>query len=290
MTPDGADATSGYFRPTNLGAALKARAKGAAIIAGGTDYYPARAGKPLRGPGQEHVLDISAVSEMRGIVELSDCHRIGALTTWTEIADARLPRYFDGLRAAARQVGGRQIQNRGTIGGNLCNASPAADGVPALLSMDALVEVASERGHRRLPVSDFIRGPRRIDLSPDEALVAVLVPKRSPNSLGGFFKLGSRRYLVISMVMAGVVLDVEEGRIGSARVAVGACSPVAVRLPGLEAALLGHAVDPSIAHLAQAEHFAMLSPIDDMRASADYRMAAARIAVKRLLAHLGSAA
>ena len=130
--------------------------------------------------------------------------RIGALTTWTDVAEApTLPAAFDGLRAAARPIGGRQIQNAGTIAGNLVNASPAADGTPNLLALDAVVELASAaRGVRRLPVGDFVTGNRSTVLAPDELVTAVLVPDAPPASPGPtFLKLGSRAYLVISIVV-----------------------------------------------------------------------------------------
>ena len=161
------------------------------------------------------------------------------LTTWSEVIDAALPAWFDGLKLAAREVGGRQIQNRGTIGGNLVNASPAADGVPPLLSLGAEVELASRRGQRRLAIDEFILGPRRTALADDEILTAVLVPKPSRQAVSGFAKLGSRRYLVISLVMAAALIEHDEGRIVAARISIGACSTVAIRLNALEAALAG---------------------------------------------------
>jgi CO/xanthine dehydrogenase FAD-binding subunit len=123
-----------YLRPDSLDDALGAlAAQSLTIVAGGTDFYPARVGKPL----DDDVLDISRLSALRGISETGTGWRIGALTTWTELIEAPLPPLFDALKQAAREVGGAQIQNRGTIAGNLCNASPAADGAPPLLAMDA---------------------------------------------------------------------------------------------------------------------------------------------------------
>jgi CO/xanthine dehydrogenase FAD-binding subunit len=273
-----------------LPAALEALQQGVAIIAGGTDYYPARAGRPLREAGIERVVDLSGIDELRAIAPTQDGYRIGALASWTQIAEADLPPWFDGLRAAAREIGGRQIQNRGTIGGNLCNASPAADGVPALLSLDAQVELASRRGSRRLALADFIFGARKTALAPDEALVAVQIPKPSASAIAGFIKLGSRRYLVISMVMAAAVIEHDAGLVARARIALGACSPVALRLLGLEAALIGRRLDASLGQVPAAAHFDALAPIDDPRASAEYRRHAARVAVSRLLANLGTAA
>jgi CO/xanthine dehydrogenase FAD-binding subunit len=200
--------------------------------------------------------------------------RFGAATTWSEIARAELPPAFDALKAAAREVGALQIQNRGTIAGNLCNASPAADGVPPLLALDAEVELASQRGVRRLPLARFIAGPRRTELAADEILTAVLCPAPPAGLRSTFLKLGSRRYLVISIVMVAVGLDIDRGAVRAARVAVGACSPVAMRLPAVERRLVsGAALTP--------EDFAELKPIDDLRASADYRRAAALTLTRR---------
>ena len=130
-----------YLRPTELSEALEALAAAGdgalEILAGGTDFYPARVG---RAP-DERVLDITALAGLRGIREADDHYLIGALATWSELMRAPLPPCFDGLKEAAREVGGVQIQNTGTICGNICNASPAADGVPGLLTLEAGVEI-----------------------------------------------------------------------------------------------------------------------------------------------------
>ena len=160
-----------YARPGTLTEALDLMAQGGRrLLAGGTDLYPG-AGPSLSGD----ILDLTGVDRFTGLGSAADGGlRIGACTKWTEIAEANLPPALDALRAAARQVGGRQIQNAGTIGGNLCNASPAADGVPPLLAVDAEVELVSPRGTRHLPLADFITGPRRTALCPDEALAAAI--------------------------------------------------------------------------------------------------------------------
>jgi CO/xanthine dehydrogenase FAD-binding subunit len=269
-----------------LDEALALRARGAQIIAGGTDFYPARVGRPLYDRDVSCVLDLTALADLRGIREDPDRYRIGALTSWTDIAEAPLQAQFHCLQAAAREVGGRQIQNRGTIGGNLCNASPAADGVPALLALGAEVELLSCVGKRRLPLSGFILGPRQTALRADEIVGAILIPKPKGTAHSSFVKLGARKYLVISIVMAAGYLDVIEGRIVEARIAVGSCSPVAQRLPALETFLRGETVAFGLAHLAEPEHLAPLEPIDDVRASAEYRGEAALVVVRRLLAEL----
>jgi len=275
-----------YARPRALDEALVLRESGAQVVAGGTDFYPVRVGRPLYDRDVACVLDLTALSVLRGIEDEGGRYRIGALTSWTDIAEAPLPAQFYCLQAAAREVGGRQIQNRGTIGGNLCNASPAADGVPALLALGAEIELLSRAGKRRL--SDFILGPRKIALRPDEITAAILIPKPKGAAHSSFVKLGARKYLVISIVMAAGYLDVVGSRIADARIAVGSCSPVAQRLPALEAALKGEVAISNLARVVKAEHLTPLQPIDDVRASAEYREEAALIVVQRLLAELSA--
>jgi len=270
-----------YARPRTIEEATQAMTVvGALAICGGTDVFPAHAGKPLARP----LVDLSRVEGLRGISAQPASIRFGAATTWTDIVQAPLPAAFDGLKAAAREVGSLQIQNRGTIAGNLCNASPAADGVPPLLSLDANVEIAGPSGRRELPLSEFITGYRKTALANGEIVTAVIVPKPSAAARSAFEKLGSRRYLVISILMAAAIIEKDaEGRIARAAVAVGSASPVAQRLPELEAALrdLAPGVRPS--GLVKPHHFAALSPIDDVRATAAYRFEAARTAVGEAL-------
>src|SRR5690606_16713582 len=140
--------------------------------------------------------------------------RIGAATTWTQVLRERLPHAFDGLKLAAREVGGVQVQNCGTVGGNLCNASPAADGVPPLLALDAAVELTGQAGSRMLPLADFITGPRRTARGPGELLTAVVVPAAAGAGRSHFAKVGARRYLLISIVMAAANVELDaQGRV-----------------------------------------------------------------------------
>jgi CO/xanthine dehydrogenase FAD-binding subunit len=253
-------------------------ANGAKILAGGTDFYPALGDRPIKGP----VLDITAIRDLAGIRSSASQIRIGAGTRWTEIVKADLPPAFDGLKAAAREVGSIQIQNAGTIGGNLCNASPAADGVPPLLTLDASVELNSPRGPRRLKLGQFILGNRRTALASDEIMTAIVIPKPQEKARSSFLKLGSRRYLVISIAMVATVVAVEDGIIADARVAVGACSAVAQRLESLEADLRSKNVT-EIAGVVKPHHLASLTPIDDVRATAAYRKDAALTLIVRAL-------
>lgn len=277
-----------YLRVSTLDQALAALAAGRMIIAGGTDYYPARVGRAL----DDDLVDITGLDELRGISEDGDHWRIGATTTWSEIAQADLPPCFDGLRLAAREVGGLQIQNSGTIGGNLCNASPAADGIPPLLALDAEVELCASSGsRRRILLAEFVIGNRRTARTPDEMVTAILVPMPRGQGFGHFLKLGARRYLVISIVMVGAVLDLDRGRrILRAGLAVGASAATAKRLPTLEAALAGRVAAPDLGDIVSEDHLAPLSPIDDVRGSAAYRRDAAMTLLRRILAELGSRA
>jgi CO/xanthine dehydrogenase FAD-binding subunit len=275
-----------YLRPTDLADALAALAqRPLTVLAGGTDFYPARVGRPI----DDDILDIGALAALRGIADAGDHLRIGAATTWSDIVAAALPDWFAGLKLAAREVGGVQIQNAGTIAGNLCNASPAADGVPPLLALDATVELASRAGRRVVPLGDFITGNRRTARRADELMTAVRVPRPRHAARAGFAKLGARKYLVISIVMAAAVLEVDADRIAVARVAVGACSAVARRLPALEAALCGQPCAPGLGAVVSKAHLAPLSPIDDVRGSAAYRRDAARTVLARLLDELAGA-
>lgn len=276
-----------YVRPASIEDALRYLADGPRrIVAGCTDVYPAHVGKRLAEP----VLDLSGLNEARGIREERDHWRIGALTTWHEIAAAALPPAFNALQMAAGQIGGVQIQNRGTLGGNLCNASPAADGVPPLLILDAEVELRALVATRRLALADFITGNRQTARREDEILSAIRVPKSACRGRSTFLKLGSRAYQVISIVMVAARLDVAaDARIAAAAVAVGACSPVALRLPELEALLLGApCVGAQLNAIAEAQHLRPLAPISDVRASAGYRRAAALILLRRALASVGA--
>lgn len=272
-----------YFRPTALAEALAIRrGEDVAVLAGGTDIYPAHAARRAWGdPVHKDVLDISGIAELRGVEDRGDHVRIGALATWTDLIRAELPPLFDGLKAAARRIGGAQVQNRGTVVGNACTASPAGDGIPNLLALDAAFEVAGA-SPARVPADGFFTGYRATACGPGDIVAAILVPKRGGR--GGFAKLGARRYLVISVAMVAAAVETDDaGRVVSARVAVGACSPVARRLPALEADLAGVPVAEA-AGLVSARHLSCLSPIDDVRASGAYRMAAARALVADCLA------
>lgn len=271
---------SAYFRPENLADAVAALAAdpGLRVLAGGTDLYPAAGAGAARLP----MLDLGGIAALRGVTSGAEGVRIGALATWTQVQRAGLPDAYAALVQAGREVGSPQIQNVATVVGNICNASPAADGTVALLALDAVVETAGPAGARRLPLADFVTGVRKVALAPGEIVTALHLPPLAGRS--AFVKLGARRYLVISiaMVAARIALGAD-GRVTAAAVAVGACSPVARRQPALEAALVGLA--PSqLADAVRADLLQGLSPISDVRAEAAYRDASVPVLVRRALA------
>ncbi|PLS23551.1 FAD binding domain-containing protein [Neptunicoccus cionae] len=254
-----------YFQPTTLDQAVQdAQTEGLRILAGGTDFFPMNGDRLPEGP----ILDVTRIKGMTGITRTPEGWRIGGATCWSDILKAELPLAFDGLKAAAREVGSIQIQNAGTIAGNLCNASPAADSVPPLLTLGAKVELTSASGRRLLHLEDFILGVRKTTLQAGEILTAVHIADAG-QARSAFSKLGSRKYLVISIAMVAVLIEIQDGAIARARVAVGACSPVAQRLPELEAELQGCR---QVAGLVTPDHLSVLSPIDDVRGSAEYRL------------------
>lgn len=276
-----------YFRPEKLTDALdwlSAHASGNARVAAGcTDLFPATNASRLVGD----ILDVTAIDELRTIEQSEQGWRFGGAVTWTEIIRADLPPAFDSLKLAAREVGSVQIQNVGTLAGNLCNASPAADGSPGWLTLDAKVVLASKSGVRELRLADFMVGPRRTAIAADEILTEIRVSDSAARGLSTFLKLGARKYLVISIAMVATRLTIEQDRISQAAIAVGSCSGVPVRLTDVEDALLGESADRTLTdHFTPADVADHLSPITDLRGDEGYRLAAAGELVRRSLLEL----
>ena len=269
-----------YFRPYDLASALDWLANNKACVAAGcTDLLASTEAQWLTGD----VLDVTAIQDLRGISRDDEYWRFGATTTWTDVIRAELPPAFDGLKLAAREVGSQQIQHAGTLAGNICNASPAADGVPCWLTLDAEVELVSRSATRILPLEAFITGPRETDLARDEIVSAILVPLRSSRGRSSFLKLGARKYLVISIAMVAVRLETEDGFIVDSAISVGSCSAVAKRISALEGALKGQRLSeisvPDMDELIAS----VIDPIDDLRSDASGRRVAANELVRRCL-------
>lgn len=251
-------------------AVLAGSPKPVQVLAGGTDVGV----QFLRGEiAPEHVLYIGGIEALRGITANGGL-TLGALTTHRELAESPIVREeFAALAEAANQVGGRQTQNVGTVGGNVANASPAADLPPALLLADAEVRLASASGERTVALADFFLARRQTARRPDELVTALALERPRPRTSEAYVKLGRRRAMEIAIVGLAMRLSFDEAleEIVDARVAVCAAAYRSYRAPEAEAALIGSTLDEET--LAKAGRLAagLASPIDDVRASAEYR-------------------
>jgi CO/xanthine dehydrogenase FAD-binding subunit len=250
-------------------------------IAGCTDLMVA---EPLARASRGRILNLLALPELRGIREVPTGIEIGATTTFAEIgAAAIVGERFPALAAAAREIGGWQIQNRATLGGNAVNASPAGDSLPVLLALDATALVASAAGARAVPYDEFHLGYRKTALGPGELLVAVRLPFPAVASVQAFRKVGPRAAQAISKVMVAMLARVENGYIAQIRLAAGSVAATPVRLRAAEAATLGRAVGPEAANAAGRAAAAEVQPIDDVRSSAEYRRFVLERVVRRMV-------
>ncbi|MBB3041764.1 FAD binding domain-containing protein [Nocardioides soli] len=277
--------TREYFAPGSVDDALRVLSERphAHLLAGGTDLLnDLRHG--LIEPGD--VVDLAGVAELGGLDEAPDGVRIGATVTMRELLAAPLGDRLRALREAADLLGGRQIQAAATVGGNLCQGSPAAEVATALLAHGALVDVAGPRGRRTMPVAELFAGPRRTTLAPEEILVAIRVGVADAGWSSAYRRIDLRRSVDIAIVSASAALDIDAGVVRSARVAVGAARPVPFLVPEAAAALEGVAVGDEAAlaaatgRAAEAARSAS-SPITDVRAGAEYRRAMVGVVVER---------
>ena len=267
-------------RPRDLADALRRMADGAAAgaeriwpLAGGTDLMVLLNFGTL--PGRRF-LDLWGLKPLRGIRAAKDTLVLGATTTYTDALRSPLVgRHLRILQLAAREVGGIQIQNRGTLGGNLVNASPAGDTLPVFLAAGAELVVASAaRGERRIPIDEFYLGYRKTALRPDELLLSIRVPRLARRTRSYFRKVGTRAAQAISkVVIAATARPIGRRRLADVRIAVGSVAPTVVRLPRTEAHLARETLTP--AAIAEAGRLAAgeIRPIDDVRSTAAYRRA-----------------
>ena len=254
----------------------------ARFLAGGTDLL-IQIGRKRTQPG--HLIALGGLGGLAGIAAGAREISLGSLTTHKAIETH--PAFQDRLVAlaeAARVIGGHQIRNVGTIGGNIANASPAADLLPVLLSLDAAVELAGAAGTRRLALRDFLRGPGLVDRKPDELLVRVAFPTPPAGAATSFVKFGRRRAMEISVVCVAALLGVgDDGTCRTVRIALGAVGPTAMRAAAAETALCGRAPTPAALRAAGELAAAECTPIDDVRASAAYRRRLVAALVPRAL-------
>jgi CO/xanthine dehydrogenase FAD-binding subunit len=225
------------------------------------------------------------LQELRGIKDSGDAIEIGALTTYTEIArHPLLQAHWPLLCRAAEETGGVATQNRGTIGGNIANASPAADTPPALIAYDAELELVSSRGTRRVPYDRFHTGYKQMDLGADELIARIHLPRRPGNWRQYYRKVGTRRAQAISKVCMAVACDITaDGVIDDIRIALGSVSPMVVRARAAEAALRGHGLTDATITAAEAALEREIAPIDDIRSNARYRLRVARALLREAL-------
>jgi CO/xanthine dehydrogenase FAD-binding subunit len=277
---------NGGERPTTLAQAIAALAASPGLlpVAGCTDLMVAPAMKRAEVEG---VLDLLAIPELRGIREVAGGLEIGAAVSFSAIAASPLvAAWFPALRDAASQVGGWQIQNRATLGGNLANASPAGDSLPVLMALDATVIVAGPRGWREIAHQDFHVGYRRTALEPDELIARVRLPRPAAGSRQAFRKVGTRQAQAISKVAVAMLGLAADGEVRTLRLAAASVAATPVRLRAAEEAAVGRPVADAAERAARSAA-ASVAPIDDVRSTAEYRRHALAAVVRRLVLGLG---
>ena len=259
--------------PSNLGEALDVLSRDNANwkpFAGGTDLMVLLEAGKL--PHKNYV-NIWNLKELRG-VEVTESHiTLGALTTYTEVQDHPVLRdEFPMLCQAAKETGGIAIQNRGTLGGNIVNASPAADSPPALLAYDAELELVSKEGARRMSYSGFHKGYKQMEIHPHELLRAILLPRKTKGLTHYYRKVGTRKAQAISKVCFAAVGSLRNGQIANVRIALGSVAPIPIRCIQTEAALNGQALNEQTIAAAKQALAGEISPINDLRSTQDYRL------------------
>jgi len=261
--------------------ALLAGANGQAkVLAGGTDVLiqlrSNRAAPDL-------LVDIKAIPEMKSIVADAGGYRVGAAVTCMElIENETFARAWPGVVDGVKYIGSVQVKGRATMGGNLCNASPAADSVPALIAAGAVAQIAGPQGRREAPVEDVVLGPGRTSLAPGELVVSFVLPRRAPHSGDAYLRFTPRTEMDIAVAGAAVNLTLDgKGVCSSARVSLGAVAARALLVPAAAAALVGTKVDEAaLARLAAAAS-AACKPIDDKRGTKEYRIKVAGVLARR---------
>lgn len=239
-------------------------------FAGGTDLMVLlEAGKLAH----RNYLNLWPLKELRGIDVANDYITLGALTTYTDVqTDPVLRREFPMLCQAASETGGLAIQNRGTLGGNIVNASPAADSPPALLAYDAEIELVSSSGSRWIPYDGFHRGYKQMDMRADELLSHIRLPRTTSGLKQYYRKVGTRKAQAIAKVCFAAVARVEDGRVTDTRIVLGSVAPVVLRCRETENVIRGQALDADTVKLARETLRREISPIDDVRSTANYRL------------------
>ncbi len=274
-----------HFKPRTLGDAVELLNKygpGARVIAGGTDLMVKMR---LRAVSPEVLVSLKNIPDLDTItVDPKQGLTIGATALLADVAaHPGIRKYFPAVAAAANDTANIQVRNMGTVVGNLCNASPSADNAPTLLVMGATVHIIGAKGKRELPLADFFKGPGLTALAPGEIVTAVSVPPPPPNTGVVYLSFSGRGKLDCSTVGVGALITLDAGTCKTVRVAIGACAPTPMRAPGAEKLLTGNAVDETLLRSASRKAAEETKPIDDLRASAAYRLKVVEVITYRVL-------
>lgn len=272
-----------FVTPTTVQAALKAaKGKKYKFIAGGTNFMP-----DLR---HDHsgetklVIDLMRIKSLTGISAAKGTIKLGALTTVTDLLESRLiAREAPILVAMAAKFAGPIIRNRATVAGNLIDGGPAADIAPPLLALKAAVKLAGPRGRRTVALDKFLTGYRKTDIKPGEIITEITFPSPGKNHLHGFYKLARRNAMAITVVGASVVLKMKGGTCQEAGIALGSVTPVPIRCYEAEKILEGNKITLDLAQKAAEACVVVATPIDDIRASAEYRQLMCEVLPRRLI-------
>jgi carbon-monoxide dehydrogenase medium subunit len=250
------------------------------VLAGGTDLL-VQLRADLVDP--ELIVDIKRIPETRAVAEEQGGWRIGAAVTGAELREhARLKQAWPGVVEAANLIGSTQVQGRATLGGNLCNGSPAADSVPALIAAGAVATLAGPGGRRSLPVEDVMLGPRKLALGKGEIVVSFLLPPRPPRSADAYLRFIPRTEMDIAVVGAGVALSLDGGgTITAARVSLGAVAPRVLLVPEAAQAIVGSRLDRAAQDRLEAAARGACRPIDDKRGTTEFRIDVAGVLARR---------
>ena len=273
-----------FIQPTTIDAAILALAEhnpNVRILNGGTDYL-VELKHVAQSPGV--VVDVSRLQDLRGIEIIDAGLRIGAGTTHTEImADPLVKEYVPAMIDAAHTVGAVQTRNLGTLGGNLVTCVPSMDSGPTLLALDAKVIILGSKGTRQSSLTDFFIGPRRTSLEPDELLLEIIIPKENLGKAASFIKFGLRKGQALALVNAASALWVEGNKFKDVRIALGAVAPVVMRATKAEALLEGQVISDDLVQEAAKIAVGEAKPIDDFRASKEYRNDLIEVGTRRTL-------
>jgi carbon-monoxide dehydrogenase medium subunit len=273
-----------YLVPKTLNETLTLLKKGkdkSKLIAGGTNIIPGMRAKTVR----PYVLvDISQLKNLSYIKEEKKRIRIGSLTTISELSSSKIiEKYAPILSQAANQLGNPLVRNRATIAGNLADASPAADTAVPLLALEAMIITERNGGKREIPIDRFFLGPNKTVLKPDEMIKEIIFPKPDPKSKMAYIKLGLRNAMAISVVSIAILMEREREECKKVRIALGAVAPKPIRAYGIEAILTNNKITRELVEACCERVEKEISPISDIRATAEYRSLVSSVLLRRIL-------